>query len=230
VDAFHVASAYIPENQLGNIESPLRLSLEQFVAERVPLHFIVNLVLTLEGKIYRCVAGHSIQAHRAGVIHARQVYGTPLERRYPVVVACGYPYDMDWWQSAKGVWAGDLMTAEGGTLVVVTAAPEGSRQYPLLPGYIGRDPQDLLAEIEAGKTLDLKQASTGVMYGNLRRRIRLVLCSDGVSPAEAEIMRMPYYPTPGQAVSEAVARLPENERRGSVGVLTHAGIVLPQVA
>jgi hypothetical protein len=91
------------------------------------------------------------------VIHARQVYAAPLERRYPVVVASGYPYDMDWWQSAKGVWAGDLMTADGGTLVIVTAAPEGGHQYPLLTGYIGRDPKDLLAEIEAGKALDLSR-------------------------------------------------------------------------
>ncbi len=227
VDAFHAASAFLPYNQLGNVRAPLRRNLEQFVAEQVPLHFIVNVILTTDGKLYQCVTGHPVKAHRAGVRYARAVFGTRIRKRYPVVVANCYPYDVDWWQSSKGVWGGDRMTADGGTLIILTAAPEGNSSYPLVPGYIGRDPEELKHEIASGLALDAKQAATGALFGMLRRRINLVLCSRGLSPADAEAMRMPYYVSVDRAVSDSVARLPEHERRHSVGVAPQAGILLP---
>ena len=229
VDAFHAASAFTPENQLGSAAAPLRRSLEQFVAERVPLHFIVNVILTPDGEIVQCVAGHCIEAHRAGVKVAQAVFGVSIQRRYPIVVAGCYPYDIDWWQSAKGVWSGDRMTADGGTLVVVTAAPESHSNYSLLPHYMGRDPDELKQEIEAGRAADAKQAATGVMFGDLRKRINLVLVSDGLTPADADAMRMPYYASVEDAVADAVGRLPEAQRRGCVGVIPQAGIALPLV-
>lgn len=227
VDAFHSLSVFIPENQLGNVETPLRRRLEEFVSERVPLHFILNVVTTLEGAVYRCVAGDCIAAHRTGVEHARVVFGVPIQRRYPVVVADSYPYDIDWWQSAKGVWAGDWMTADGGTLVIVTAAPEGNSNYPLVPAYTGRDPEQVREEIRTGQAPDPKQASAGGMFGNLRRRIDFMLASDGLTQADADAMRMPFYASVEQAVAEAVLRLPESARAESIGILPHAGTVLP---
>ena len=229
VDAFHAASAFIPGNQLGSAAAPLRHSLEQFVAERVPLHFIVNVILTRDGEIHQCVAGDCIEAHRVGVKVAQAVCGVSIKQRYPIVVAGCYPYDIDWWQSAKGVWSGDGMTADGGTLVVVTAAPEGHSTYTLLPHYMGRDPDELKREIEAGRAADAKQAATGVMFGDLRKRINLVLVSDGLTPADAGAMRMPYYVSAEDAVADAAGRLPEDQRRGCVGVIPQAGIALPLV-
>lgn len=227
VDHFHMALAYIPENQLGKSDAVLRLSLEQFVDETAPLDFIVNVILTLDGGFYKSVAGHCVQAHRVGVGYAREVFSAPIRKRYPVVVTSSYPYDFDLWQSAKGVWSGDWMTADGGTLIVAASCEEGTGPYTLLPGYIGGDPQKILEEIAAGTAEDAKQAATGVMYSNLRKRIRICLVSAGVSRQQAEIMKMPYFETVDQAVSEAVSQLPMGERAGSVGVVTHGGLVIP---
>ncbi len=140
VDNFHMALAYIPENQLGKEDAMLRLSLEAFVEEKAPLKFIVNAVLTLDGELFQCVAGHSIHAHRLGVRYAREVFSASIRKRYPIVVSSSYPYDFDLWQGAKGTWSGDLMTADGGTLIVVVSAEEGIGPYTLLPEYIGADP------------------------------------------------------------------------------------------
>jgi lactate racemase len=229
VEAFHAASAFFVENQLGDENAILRCTLEQFVAEKVPLHFTINVILTLDNQIYQCVAGHSIQAHRVGIQHVRRVYSAPVQRRYPIVVSSSYPYDMDMWQSTKGVFGADLMTADGGTLIIVTPAEEGMSTYPFLPEYIGRDPEEIKREIETGVVKDAKQAATGVLYSMLRRRIRLVLCSPGITGGEAERMRMPYFTSVDQAIDEAVGLLPEADRAGSIGVLTHGGIVLPMV-
>ena len=227
VDAFHKAGAFIRDNQLGNVDAPLRRALEQFVAEHVPLHFIVNVIPTLDGGVNHCVAGDAIAAHRAGVEQARRVYGVSVRRRYPVVVANCYPYDMDLWQSIKGVWAGDLVTADDGTLIMVTAAPEGNSNYPLVPFYAGQDPDDLRRRIEAGQVEDAKQAATGVMFGNLTRRVRLAIVSGGLTPRDAEMMNAAYFSTVDAAVEAAVLGLAADERRAAVAVLPEAGIVLP---
>jgi nickel-dependent lactate racemase len=229
VDAFHRAGALIPDNQLGGLGSPLRRNLERFVAERVPLHFILNAIITLDGAIYRCVAGDPVAAHRAGVAHALQVFGVPLDRRYPVVVAGCSPYDVDWWQSFKGAFCGDLLTADGGTLILVTAAPEGNSTYPLVPAYVGRDPDALRAEIEAGLVADVKQAVSGVQIGRLKKRLQLALVSDGLTADDAATMGIPFFPSVEKAVEWAGSRLPAGARVGSIALIPQAGIVLPIV-
>jgi nickel-dependent lactate racemase len=229
VDAFHAASTFIPENPLGDVNAPLRRSLEQFVTERVPLDMILNAIITLEGRVFQCVAGDAVQAHRAGVTHARSVFGTPVRRRYPVVVANCYPYDVDWWQSSKGAMCGDLVTAPGGTLVLVTSAPEGHSTYPLLPDYSGRDVLELQREIEAEQVEDVKQAAAGVIIGRLKQRVKLALVSGGLTPADARTMALPYFDSVEAAVSAAVTGLPTAERAGSVAIIPQAGIILPLV-
>lgn len=227
VDAFHLASAFVPRNQLGDPEAPLRQLLEAFVARHAPLHFIVNVVLGLDGSLCACVAGDPITAHRRGVEEARRVYGVWIARRYPVVVANCAPYDQDLWQSIKGAWAGDLVTADGGTLILVTAAPEGNSSYGLVPHYAGIDPDLLRAEILSGRVADAMQAATGVLWGSLRRRTRLMLVSAGLTAADAASMRAEYFADVETAVTAAVARLPAAEQAGAVALIPQAGVVLP---
>ena len=228
VDAFHLASAFVEGNQLGNPDAPLRLLLERFVADHAPLHFIVNTVLAPDGSLHACVAGDPVAAHRAGVELARQVYGAPAPRRYPVVLANCAPYDQDLWQSIKGAWAGDLLTEDGGDLLLVTAAPEGNSGYKLVPHYAGMDPDLLRAEILRGTVEDAMQAATGVLWGELRRRVRLSLVSRGLNAADAAAMGADFYPSVEAATAAAVARLPDSLRRGAVAVIPQAGVALPR--
>ncbi len=229
VDAFHAASAFVTGNRLGDVAAPLRQSLERFVAEHVPLDFIVNAVPTLDGGLYQCVAGDPVQAHRAGVAHARQVFGAAIARRYPVVVAACSPYDIDLWQSIKGAWCGDLLVQPGGSLVLVTAAVEGNSNYPLVAAYAGQDPDALRRSIAGGQAGDAKQAATGAMWGDLRRRVRLALVSDGLTAADAAAMGIVFHSTVDSAVTAAVARLDGAARAGSVAFVPKAGVVLPMV-
>lgn len=233
VDAFHRASAFSSENHLGNVAAPMRRTLEEFVAAHTPLHFIVNVVMAPAGDdaagagLVACVSGDAVVAHRVGVDHARRVYGAPAPRRFPVVVTNCAPYDQDLWQSIKGVWAGDLLTADGGALIMVSAAAEGNSLYPLLPGYIGQAPDALAAAITAGQVQDEKQAATGVMFGRMKQRVRLLLVSDGLTHADAAAMGVDWFATVEQAVVDAVLRLPESVRRGAVAVLPEGGVTLP---
>lgn len=227
VDAFHLASAFVRGNSLGNPDAPLRCLLERFVAAHAPLHFIVNAILAPDGSLHACVAGDALLAQRAGAEMARQVYGTPIARRYPVVVANCAPYDQDLWQSIKGAFAGDLVAADGGDLILVTAAPEGNSLYPHVPRYAGLDPDLLRAAILSGNVEDAMQAATGVLWGTLRRRVRLSFVSHGLDAATAAAMGAGFYDTVEAATAAAVARLPAACHNGAVAVIPEAGVALP---
>jgi hypothetical protein len=131
------------------------------------------------------------------------------------------------WQSIKGAWAGDLLAEAGGDLILVTAAPEGNSLYPLVPQYAGMDPDRLRAAILRGTVEDTLQAGTGVLWGLLRRRVRLSLVSPTLSGETAAALGAQSYATVEAATAAAVTRLPAARRRGSVAVIPQAGVALP---
>jgi lactate racemase len=218
VEAFHERCADVVGNMLGNAASPIRRDLETFVAERVPLDFILNAIPNADGALVRCVAGHFRQAHRAGVAFSRQVYGVPVARRYPLVIANAYPADLDWWQSTKAIWAAELITAAGGLAVVVTACPEAARLHPRFVDYIGRPPAALQAGLAAGTLEDRNAAAAALHVARMKHRIRLGLVSPGLDRAAADVMGFEYF----DSLNAALAAAP-----GPVAVLTHAGNTLP---
>ena len=229
VTAFHAATAFLGETQLGDIHSPIRLSLEAFVAERVPLNFIVNVILNVEGQVVQCVAGDPVQAHRRGVEHARRVFGVQVDRRYAFVLANSYPYDVDFWQGTKGLFCGSLITEDGGCLILSSAAIEGNSNYPRFPEYIGRPYRDLQNEIRGGQKQDAMVKAVAAKIGMIKDRIRLMLVSAGLEASDGQAMGAPMFPTVEAALEEALRGVPKERRRGAVCVLPQAGVTLPML-
>lgn len=229
IDAFHMRSAYLQANPLGDENCALRLELESAVARLAPLDFILNSIPTLDHGLYACVAGHPVSAHRAGVKRARDVFQAATRRRYPIVLAACYPYEQDLWQSMKGLWCGDLLTADEGSLVLVTYAGEGSQQTSLLPGYIGADPDHLMHSLVSGNCQDPKSAATGIMVGRIKRRIQISIISQGLNRTHAQLMGLSYFKSVQEALEHAARRLHPTNRPASIGVIPNAGLVLPVI-
>ncbi len=224
VEAFHLRAVGFAENPLGMVEAPLRMDLERFVGERVGLDFILNAVLDPAGRIYRCVAGHYRKAHRRGVEYARAVYGAAFERRHPVVVSNAFPLEQDLWQSSKALWSGEMVTEDGGVLILAARCPEGVGAHPLFAPYIGSDPDALCRELEEGRVEDPVAGALGAILGRIRRRIRLALVSPGLEACVAEAMGCVSYPTVDAALQEVLKAVPKGP---SLGILTHGGVTLP---
>jgi nickel-dependent lactate racemase len=224
VEAFHRRQAKIAGNQLGRSDAPLRRDLESFVDQRIGLDFIVNVVLDSRGRLYRCVAGHFVAAHRKGVAFACEVYGAPVPERYPVVITNAYPAQIDLWQSTKAIAAGELMTADAGTLILVAHCCEGNATHPLVAEYMGCDPTRLIQALEADRAEDKVACALAVPLSRMRQRVHLALVSSGLTPDVADRMGAAFYATVEEALDAAL------ERHGpdaAVGVLTHGGVTLP---
>jgi nickel-dependent lactate racemase len=181
----------------------------------------------LDGYILHCIAGHPTQAHRAGVKFAKEVFGIQIHRRYPIVIANCFPYDMDLWQSTKGAFCGSLVIADGGSLIIVTAAPEGNSNYPTFPDYLGRDPEELKAAIKSKRIEHAHLAAESVKLGLLRKRVKMGLVSEGLTPEQSTQMNIQYYPSVEDAIADAVSELHPSNRKESVCIIPQAGVTLP---
>ena len=226
VEEFHVSANLNPDNVAGKLESPVRAEIEALV-EKVGLEFIVNVVVTPDGAIYRAVGGHYVAAHRAGVPAAREVFGLAATQQVDVLIVGSHPADLDFWQAAKAIFNTQSLVRDGGSLVLVTPCPEGvPAEHALYPEYIGRDPEELAADIQGRKTSHRITAAPAVSMGRFLRRIRIGVVSDGVPADRLATAAMECF---GSVQDAVAAKLREYGSGASVSVVTHGGETFPHL-
>lgn len=89
--------------------------------------FLVNVIPAPEGGLLRTVAGDPIAAHRSGCETAEAYYGVSInETREFVLASCGgYPSDIVFYQSTKGLMNMNRALREGGVGILAAACSEG---------------------------------------------------------------------------------------------------------
>lgn len=211
---FHLKGSLIDENMFGTEKFPIRNMMEQWV-DTIGLHFIINTILTPTGGLYRVVAGHYIDAHRAGVQHAKAAQGCAVTERSHVIVVSGHPADQDFWQSPKGMYSAEpALCGQRGTIILVSPNYEGLGPHKELPEYMMRTDGDQLVQ-RAIQGEDIGADPLAVAVGNnmskLRRRHQLVVVSDGVTPEEMAACGCKHYPKAAiqQAIDDAMAQYPD---------------------
>ena len=106
--------------------NPLHAELLE-IARMARHDFILDVTLTQDRKISGVFAGDPVQAHAAGV---RFIETTSLERLDEpadlVITSCaGYPLDLTFYQSFKGVSAAQHMAKPGGRILLIAECAEG---------------------------------------------------------------------------------------------------------
>lgn len=161
---------------LGKVEgNELRADIEQMVRDRVGLDLIVNVVVNSRREVAGLFVGDMILAHRAGVELARKVYATAMPREPVDIAICNaYPKDTDFLQNAMALnvlaSSPKPVLKEGGTVVIITASPEGRGYHGLYGPGMRYDP------LRGGKPV--RFALPGV------RDVSLVYFSPNLSPAD----------------------------------------------
>jgi nickel-dependent lactate racemase len=116
-----------PRASEGSIDdNPLHAELLE-IARLARHDFIVDVSLTRERKIAAVFAGEPEAAHRAGVRFVSGALMQTLDRPFDAVITtgAGYPLDMTFYQSIKGVTAAAHIVRQGGRILLFGACDEG---------------------------------------------------------------------------------------------------------
>jgi lactate racemase len=102
-------------------------------ARMVRHDFIVDVALTQERKIAGVFAGDPVKAHAAGVEFVEKACLEEVDELADVVItsSAGFPLDLTFYQSAKGITAAAHIAKPGGRILIIAECAEGmgSEEY-----------------------------------------------------------------------------------------------------
>jgi hypothetical protein len=131
----------------GSIEgNPLHNELLE-IASMARHDFMLDVALTRKREIAGVFAGHGTQAHAAGVRFVSQVLLQQLDEPADAVIttAAGYPLDLTFYQSVKGITAAQHILKPGGRILLIAACQEGPgagefsrmlKEFPSAPRFM----------------------------------------------------------------------------------------------
>jgi nickel-dependent lactate racemase len=211
VAQFHMQGGLSNENLYGRENCHIRLNMESWV-DTIGLHFIINTILTPNMDIYKVVAGHYVEAQREGVKHAKIALGCKIKERSDIVIVSSYPADLDLWQSGKGMFSVEHAIKDStSTIILVSPNYEGVGPHLEYPKFFGMDnAEEILLRLFNGENIegDPLALSVGTSMSKLRRRVNLVMVTDGVTEEETNICKIKHYPLSKlqRAVDDAISK------------------------
>ena len=98
-----------------------------WMARRAGCDFIVNVIIDAERRPLNLVAGDMEQAFEEGVAFVRDIVVDTVPEPVDVVVtsSAGYPLDITFYQSVKGMCGALPIVKEGGTVILAASMSEG---------------------------------------------------------------------------------------------------------
>jgi nickel-dependent lactate racemase len=189
--------------------------------------FLVNVVLTPDGKLARVVAGQYDLAHREGCKTVDELLSVVVDDPYDLLVvsAGGYPLDIDLRQAHKGLENACRALGHGGTILFYAECPNGSG-HPSFDEYVTR----FAGDIEMKRAL-LDHFEIGGHKAYWVTRLGRLFNIHLVSELSAEFVeRCHLRPVPFERHGERLRELVrEAGPAARIGVMPHAGHTLPRV-
>lgn len=199
------------------------------IAQRAGCDFIVNVIINGKREITTVVAGDMNEAWEAGVRECRRQLGVVLDEPADIVLtsSAGYPLDITFYQSVKGMTGVLPIVREGGTIIVAASLTEG----------IGSPEFCQLLE----ETTDLEAFMTRIMderffimdqwqleeLAKVRRHCDVMMVSDGLPAGTLSRFFVDPYPSVESALACALAR---HGKEARVAVLPKGPYLLPTLA
>ncbi|MEO1998742.1 MAG: nickel-dependent lactate racemase [Planctomycetaceae bacterium] len=199
------------------------------IARMAGCDFIVNVCLDKERQVTSIVAGDMEAAFEAGVDFVRGMVTAQVPQACDVVVtsAAGYPLDVTFYQSIKGLTGVLPIVKPGGTIVIAAGLSEGvgSAEFEQL-FQEHRSLDDFMNCIQSPEYFVMDQWQLEEM-AKVRRKARVVYVSDGMPDEILNSLFVETASTVEAAVSDALQRYGSDAR---VAVVPKGPYVLPVVA
>ncbi len=185
--------------------------------------FLVNVVLSPEGKLIRVVAGHYEHAHREGCRTVDETLSVAIDEPYDLIVASagGYPLDIDLRQAHKGLENACQALRPGGSILFYAECPSGAG-IGTFDEYVRRydDDFEMRAALERDFVVGGHKAYWVARLGRLFD-VHLVSALD-----PEFVRRCHFHPIAFEDHSSALVNL-LRKHSPRVAVIPHSGFTLP---
>lgn len=157
----HAKHTMHPKSRPGILNgNPFREDIEE-AAKLVGVDYIVDVVMSAEKKLVRCVAGDLQEAFREGCTYYDKIFCVDVPQMVDIVLTSGYPVDTHLYQSFKGVVvAAEPIVKDGGTVIHSTPSYNGILEgtYKLFADTQGLLVSQLIALLQRGMRYDPRVA------------------------------------------------------------------------
>lgn len=220
------ASMHMSETVMGTSENAMRHRMEA-AARLAGFTYIVNAVYDIKQRVVGLFVGDVVEAHRQGALRSREVYAAHMPTRADIVLIDSHSADRDFWQSAKGPYAGTIAVKDGGTLILVSPNPEGvASNHPILM-KIGYKPHaEIVAMVQRGEVDDLVGVGILADVAQIVDKTDCIMVSPGVKPDEARQIGFRHADTASEAIQMA---LQKQGKDATIAILRYGGHILPIV-
>jgi lactate racemase len=189
--------------------------------------FLVNVVLSPEGRLVRVVAGHYDLAHREGCRTVDRMLRAEIDAPYDLVIASagGFPFDLDLRQAHKGLENACQALRPGGSILFYAECPNGAG-IGAFEDYVRRyrDDFEMRAALEREFVVGGHKAYWVARLGRLYK-VHLV---SGLDPDF--VRRCHFQPVaPGDHECTLQTLLKQARPDARVAVIPYAGFTLPAV-
>lgn len=221
----HLLSTWTPSgNFLGQLDNPVRRELDE-IAERVGLKFIINAVLTPEGKIADIVSGEPKEAFRKGAELSKKIYGVPFDHFSEIVIANSYPCDLDFWQAHKSLYPAERIVSKDGIIICIGSCPEGiSSQHPSLTKFASLSANEIETKYFKKEIEDGVAASLAIAWAKVREKATIIMVTPGIPIDQQKALGF----IPASSLKHALdMALKIKGAESKISILTHAPETLP---
>ncbi|HTY58584.1 MAG TPA: nickel-dependent lactate racemase [Bacteroidota bacterium] len=227
---FHWVRVGLPaEAVIGKRENAIREAIDNS-AMAAGLSAILNVVLDGEGAVCAAVYGHPVEAHRKGVPPAMRAHTVTLPGKADIVVADGYPFDIEFWQVNKALDNASLAVRDGGVVIIVSPCYEGlSATHGDVIRRVGyRSRNEILRLVEQGEFPHRVAAvhMVQVAEATFEKKVTCILVTGGIPPEILDAVNLGHAPDPQSALAMAFGIAGSDAR---VAVLHRASETLPLI-
>ena len=220
-----------PKAVEGSIkDNPLHAELLE-IAALARHDFMLDVALTKTREIAGIFAGNARQAHAEGMAFLQRTLLASVPEPVDAVIttAAGYPLDLTFYQTIKGVTAAQHILKPGGKILVMSAcsegvgAPEFANKLARLSTYAA-----YLRELDGAPVeVDQWQLEKLALVGG---KFEVLFYTPGISPQVTGGLADHLYSTPEAAVRALMQSLPRNARVAIIPEGPHAFTQLSEYA
>jgi nickel-dependent lactate racemase len=194
------------------------------VARKAGLRFIVNVVFNSRKEVVEVVAGEMVSAHNAGMKRSGEIFVKEIDERVDVVIIEARPADADMWQATKPLSYARRTISSGGSLIFVSAAPDGIGNHPFLSEKGRLSYSELKGMMLCDRVDDRVAGSILLVIKKATGDVDAYMVSDGLTEEEKASMDFIHAESVQDALDKALTKHGNGAR---IGIIHHGGDVLP---